>query len=65
MCNCVVKITRTNQDVFASSESRRLPTSSTCNLEAEDDGHGPVQMEVGAMKGKKGDKGKKGCGKRK
>ena len=34
-------------------------------LEAEDDGHGPVQMEVGAMKGKKGDKGKKGYGKRK
>ena len=32
-------------------------------LEAEDDGHGPVPMEVGAMKGKKGDKGKKGCGK--
>ena len=26
-------------------------------LEAEDDGHGPVPMEVGAMKGKKGDKG--------
>ena len=25
-------------------------------LEAEDDGHGPVPMEVGAMKGKKGDK---------
>ena len=32
-------------------------------LEAEDDGHGPVPMEVGAMKGKKGDKGKKGHGK--
>ena len=32
-------------------------------LEAEDDGHGPVQMEVGAMKGKKGDRGKKGYGK--
>ena len=32
-------------------------------LEAEDDGHGPVPMEVGAMKGKKGDKGKKGFGK--
>ena len=32
-------------------------------LEAEDDGHGPVPMEVGAMKGKKGDKGKKGYGK--
>ena len=29
-------------------------------LEAEDDGHGPVPMEVGAMKGKKGDRGKKG-----
>ena len=30
-------------------------------LEAEDDGHGPVPMEVGAMKGKKGDsKGKYG-----
>ena len=29
-------------------------------MEAEDDGHGPVSMEVGAMKGKKGDKGKKG-----
>ena len=26
-------------------------------------GHGPVPMEVGAMKGKKGDKGKKGYGK--
>ena len=32
-------------------------------LEAENDGHGPVHMEVGAMKGKKGDKGKKGYGK--
>ena len=26
-------------------------------LEAEDDGHGPVPMEVGAMKGKKGHRG--------
>ena len=34
-------------------------------LEAEDDGHGPVPMEVGAMKGKKGDRGKKCFGKRK
>ena len=34
-------------------------------LEAEDDDHGPVPMEVGAMKGKKGDRGKKGHGKRK
>ena len=32
-------------------------------LEAEDDGHGPVPMEVGAMKGKEGDRGKKGYGK--
>ena len=32
-------------------------------LEAEDDGHGPVPMEAGAMMGKKGDKGKKGYGK--
>ena len=32
-------------------------------LEAEDHGHGPVPMEVGALKGKKGDKGKKGYGK--
>ena len=32
-------------------------------LEAEDDSHGPVPMEVGAMKGKKGDKDKKGHGK--
>ena len=32
-------------------------------LEAEDDGHGRVPMEVGAMKGKKGDRGKKGYGK--
>ena len=32
-------------------------------LEAEDDGHGPVPMEVGAMKGKKRDKGNKGYGK--
>ena len=31
-------------------------------LEAEDDGQGPVPMEVGAMKLKKGDKGKKGYG---
>ena len=31
-------------------------------LEAEDDGHGPVPMEVGAVKGKKGEKGKKGYG---
>ena len=28
-------------------------------LETEDDGHGGVSMEVGAMKGKKGDRGKK------
>ena len=35
------------------------------HLKAEDDGHGPVPMEVGAMKGKKGDKGKKGYGKTK
>ena len=34
-------------------------------LEAEDDSHGPVPMEVGAMKGKKGDRGKKDNGKRK
>ena len=32
-------------------------------LEAEDDGHGPVPMEVGAVKGKKGERGKKGYGK--
>ena len=32
-------------------------------LEAEDDRHGPAPMEVGAMKGKKGDKGKIGNGK--
>ena len=32
-------------------------------LEAEDDGHGPVPMEVGALKGKTGDKAKKGYGK--
>ena len=32
-------------------------------LEAEDDGHGPVPVEVGAMKGKRGDRGKKGYGK--
>ena len=32
-------------------------------LEAEDDGHGPVPMEVGAMKGKKRDRGKNGYGK--
>ena len=32
-------------------------------LEAEDDGHGAVPMEVGAMKGKKGDRGKNGYGK--
>ena len=32
-------------------------------LEAEDDGHGPVPMEVGAMMGKKGDKSKKDYGK--
>ena len=32
-------------------------------MEAGDDGHGPVPMEVGAMKGKKGDRGKKGYGK--
>ena len=37
-------------------------------VEAEDDGDGPVPMEVGAMKGRKGEKGNKGyskgkCGK--
>ena len=32
-------------------------------LEAEDDGHGPVPMEVGALKGKTGDKSNKGYGK--
>ena len=31
-------------------------------LEVEDNGHGPVPMEVGAIKGKKGDRGKKGYG---
>ena len=30
MCNCVVKITSTNQNVLASSESRRLRSSSSC-----------------------------------
>ena len=40
-----------------------LPVALMNCLEAQDDGHGPVPMEVGAMKGKKGDKGKKGCGK--
>ena len=34
-------------------------------LEAEDDGHGPVPMEVGAMKGKKGDKRQEGLWQRK
>ena len=66
MCICVVKITSTNQNVFASSESRRLRNSSSCIdelLGSWDDGHGPVPMEVGAMKGKKGDRGKKGYGK--
>ena len=62
MCKCVVNISSTNQDVFASSESRRLRSSSS-GMEAEDDGHGPVPMEVGAMRGEKGDKGKKGYGK--
>ena len=28
MCDCVVEVSRTNQDVFASSESRRLRSSS-------------------------------------
>ena len=32
-------------------------------LKAEDDSHGTVPMEVGAMKGKKGDRGKQGYGK--
>ena len=30
MFNCVVKISSSNQDVFASSESRRLRSSSSC-----------------------------------
>ena len=34
-------------------------------LEAEEDGHGPVPMEVGAMKGKKGDKRHEGLSERK
>ena len=34
-------------------------------LEAEDDGHGPVPMEVGAMKGKTGDKRQEGLWQRK
>ena len=40
-----------------------LGVALTNYLDAEDDGHGLVPMEVEAMKGKKGDKGKKGYGK--
>ena len=51
------KITSTNQDEFASSESGgggygALRVALMNYLEAEDDGHSPVPMEVGAMKGK-------------
>ena len=58
MCDCFVEVSRTNQNVFAISESRRLRSSSSGI-----DEFGPEPMEVGAMKGKKGDKGKKGYGK--
>ena len=39
-----------NQNVFARSESLRVA------MKNEDDCHGPAPMEVGAMKGKKGDR---------
>ena len=60
-CAIVLKITSTNQNVLASYGALRVALMNY--LEAEDDGHGPVPMEVGAMKGKKGDRGKKGFGK--
>ena len=59
----IVKISSSNQDVLASSEYGALRLALMNYLEAEDDGHGPVPMEVGAMKGKKGNRDKKGYGK--
>ena len=61
--NCAIVLSRSpppNHDVFSSAETRRLQSSRLAlmnDLEAEDDGH------VGAMKVKKGDRGKKGYGK--
>ena len=54
---------RTNLRVQNRGEYGALRVALMNFLEAEDDGHGPVPMEVGAMKGKKGDKSKKGYGK--
>ena len=57
MCNCVVKISSPNQDVRVQNRYYGALRVALMNfLEAADDGHGPVPMEVGAMKGKKGDK---------
>ena len=55
--------TRTYLRVQNRGDSGTLRAALMNYLEAEDDGHGPVPMEVGAMKGKKGDKGKKGYAK--
>ena len=54
---------RTYLRVLNRGDYAALRMAVTSYLEAEDDGHGPVPMEVGAMKGKKGDKGKNGYGK--
>ena len=56
---------RTNLRVQNQRDYGALRIAMMNYLEAEDDGHGPVPMEVGAMKGKRGDKSKKGYGKRK
>ena len=55
MCDCVVKVSSTNQDVSEGPESRRfgaLRVPLMNYLEAEDDGHCPEPMEVVAMQGK-------------
>ena len=54
---------RTNLRVQNRGDYTALRMALMDHLEAEDDGHGPVPVEVGAMKGKKGDKGKNGHGK--
>ena len=67
MCDCVVEVYRTNQDVPASSRIEEITelfgVALTSYLEAEDGGHSLVPMEVGSQRrARKETKGKKGHG---
>ena len=55
--NCAIVLSRSIRAylrVLNRGDYAALRMAVTSYLEAEDDGHGPVPMEVGAMKGKKG-----------